>query len=41
MRTLTFDVPNNKIFVKSFTPLSATDVISETDNDSEYVLDLF
>lgn len=41
MRTLTFDVPNNKIFVKSFTPLSATDVIYETDNDSEYVLDLF
>lgn len=41
MRTLTLDIPNNKIHVKSFVPLSATEIVSESDNDSEYVLDLF
>lgn len=41
MRTLTLDIPNNKLYVKTFTPLSATEVVYERDNDSEYVLDLF
>jgi len=41
MRTLTFDVTNNKLHIKTFKPLSPSEVLYEQDNDSEYTLDLF
>lgn len=41
MRTMTFDIPNNKVHVKTFVPKSATEVIYETDNDSEFTFDMF
>ncbi len=41
MRTLTLDIANNKLYVRTFAPKSATEVVFERDNDSEFVLDLF
>lgn len=41
MRTLTFDLVKNKLYVKTFVPLSTSEVVYEVDNDSEYTLDLF
>lgn len=41
MRTLTLDIPNNKLYVKTFAPKSANEVVFEKDNDSEFSLDLF
>lgn len=41
MRLYTFDISNNKLQVRTFSPQSATQIVSEQDNDSEFVLDLF